>query len=127
MKSEFINHSEVAHLHETTAQLVGVNRGEDMYKKVSFKTCNSYNISQSHHLKCMLFMAPPFQMKLLRKKLTQSEHSLITSRPSKLKELRLPISLFSKLRKLSTVSRISSQKPSSLESPSQGTAVLTEE
>lgn len=37
MKSEFINHAEVAHLHETTAQLVGVQRGEDSYKKVSEK------------------------------------------------------------------------------------------
>ena len=37
MKSEFINHSEVAHLHETTAQIVGVHRSEDMYKKVSLK------------------------------------------------------------------------------------------
>lgn len=33
MKGEFIDHSQVAHLHETTAQIVGVQRGEDVYKK----------------------------------------------------------------------------------------------
>ena len=34
----FINHADVAGTHETVAQLVGVKRGEDMYKKVSFVT-----------------------------------------------------------------------------------------
>jgi len=33
MKGEFIDHSLVAHTHETTAQIVGVSRGQDMYKK----------------------------------------------------------------------------------------------
>ena len=37
MKGEFIDHSTVAHKIETTAQIVGVNRGEDIYKRVSFK------------------------------------------------------------------------------------------
>ena len=36
MKQEFIDHAEVAHLHQTTAQIVGVERGQDLYKKVSF-------------------------------------------------------------------------------------------
>jgi len=35
MKGEFVDHAQVAHLHETTAQIVGVDRGEDMYRKVS--------------------------------------------------------------------------------------------
>jgi hypothetical protein len=35
MKGEFIDHAQVMHLHETTAQIVGVDRGEDLYKKVS--------------------------------------------------------------------------------------------
>ena len=39
MKGEFIDHSQVAHLHETTAQIVGVSRGQDMYKKLSSKKC----------------------------------------------------------------------------------------
>ena len=40
MKGEFIDHSLVAHTHETTAQIVGVSRGQDMYKKVSKKCLN---------------------------------------------------------------------------------------
>ncbi len=35
MKQEFLNHSEVAHLHEKVADIVGVQRGQDTYKKVS--------------------------------------------------------------------------------------------
>lgn len=35
MKGEFIDHAQVMHMHETTAQIVGVDRGEDLYKKVS--------------------------------------------------------------------------------------------
>ena len=127
MKSEFINHSEVAHLHETTAQLVGVNRGEDMFKKVSSKTCNSFAFSQSHHLKCMLFMVPASQMRLLKRKLTPTKHSLITFKPLRLKELRQLPSLFSRLRMRSSVLRTSSQKLSSLVSLSQDTVVSTEE
>ena len=34
----FINHAEVADTHETVAQIVGVERGEAMFKKVSFVT-----------------------------------------------------------------------------------------
>jgi hypothetical protein len=37
MKGEFIDHAQVMHLHETTAQIVGVDRGEDLYKKVSMQ------------------------------------------------------------------------------------------
>ena len=43
MKGEFIDHSQVAHLHETTAQIVGVSRGQDMYKKVSKKCLKFYD------------------------------------------------------------------------------------
>jgi len=38
MKEQFIDHSEVAHMHETTAQIVGVQRGPDVYKKVSIES-----------------------------------------------------------------------------------------
>ena len=34
----YINHADVADQLETVAQIVGVKRGEDMYKKVSFVT-----------------------------------------------------------------------------------------
>ena len=47
MKNEFINHSEVAHLHETTAQIVGVQRGEDMYKKVSYRYTSHLNLASA--------------------------------------------------------------------------------
>ena len=36
MKKEFTDHAEKTGKIETTAQIVGVVRGEDMYKKVSF-------------------------------------------------------------------------------------------
>jgi len=42
MKGEFIDHALVMHLHETTAQIVGVDRGEDLYKKVSIKNQKYY-------------------------------------------------------------------------------------
>ena len=35
MKGEFIDHSEMEGKHKTTAQLVGVHRAPDVYKKVS--------------------------------------------------------------------------------------------
>ena len=35
MKAQFINHAETAHLQETAAQIVGVKRTEDCYKRVS--------------------------------------------------------------------------------------------
>ena len=35
MKSEFVNHNERSHLIETTAQIVGVNKGNTTFKKVS--------------------------------------------------------------------------------------------
>jgi len=38
MKGEFIDHAQVMHMHETTAQIVGVDRGEDLYKKVGQKS-----------------------------------------------------------------------------------------
>lgn len=34
MKQEFVDHATRTHLVETTAQIVGVNRAEDSYKKV---------------------------------------------------------------------------------------------
>jgi len=43
MKGEFIDHAQVMHLHETTAQIVGVDRGEDLYKKVSIDIIPCYN------------------------------------------------------------------------------------
>ena len=39
MKKEFVDHATRTHKIETTAQLVGVVRGEDMYKKVSIQIC----------------------------------------------------------------------------------------
>ena len=45
MKEQFIDHSEVAHLHETTAEIVGVQRGPDMYKKVSALARRSLHFS----------------------------------------------------------------------------------
>ena len=35
MKTEFVNHADRAHLIDTTATIVGVQRAEDSYKKVS--------------------------------------------------------------------------------------------
>lgn len=35
MKHEFVDHSKRVHLVETTAQIVGVDRGETCFKKVS--------------------------------------------------------------------------------------------
>lgn len=35
MKQEFVNHNERRHLIETTAQIVGVNKGITSFKKVS--------------------------------------------------------------------------------------------
>ena len=40
MKAEFIDHAKRSHLVETTAQLVGVDRGEDKYQCVSLIFCN---------------------------------------------------------------------------------------
>jgi len=40
MKGEYIDHAQVQHLHETTAQIVGVDRGEDLYKRVSYRIKN---------------------------------------------------------------------------------------
>ena len=41
MKKEFIEHSKVQH--ETTAQIVGVHKGEDFYTKVSYSSNRSSN------------------------------------------------------------------------------------
>ena len=35
MRQEFVDHAQRSHLVETTAQIVGVDRGEDQYRKVS--------------------------------------------------------------------------------------------
>ena len=35
MKEEFVDHNQRSHLVETTAQIVGVNRGDTTFKKVS--------------------------------------------------------------------------------------------
>ena len=35
MKQEFVDHNQRTHLVETTAQIVGVNRGDTTFKKVS--------------------------------------------------------------------------------------------
>lgn len=40
MKMEFVDHAQRQHLIETTAQIVGVERGDSVYQKVS------YNITQ---------------------------------------------------------------------------------
>lgn len=40
MKAEFLDNAERAQKAETVATIVGVNRGEDMYKKVSIIICN---------------------------------------------------------------------------------------
>ena len=37
-QNTYIDHAEVADQLESVAQIVGVQRGEDMYKKVSFVT-----------------------------------------------------------------------------------------
>lgn len=48
MKMEFVDHAQRSHLIETTAQIVGVERGDSVYQKVS------YNLIISHHLFCCL-------------------------------------------------------------------------
>ena len=45
MKGEFIDHAQVMHLHDTTAQIVGVDRGEDLYKKVSKNHQNNMQLN----------------------------------------------------------------------------------
>ena len=36
MKMEFVDHAQRSHLVETTAQIVGVERGDSVYQKVSY-------------------------------------------------------------------------------------------
>lgn len=51
MRQEFVDHAQRSHMVETTAQIVGVDRGEDQYRKVSSfskvitATANSSNCS----------------------------------------------------------------------------------
>jgi len=57
MKKEFIDHATRADKVETTAQLVGVSRADDSYKKVSsFCNCksNSFDSRLFHQHKYML-------------------------------------------------------------------------
>ena len=57
MKMEFVDHAQRSHLIETTAQIVGVERGDSVYQKVSYKLMISFILffSQFQLLKFMLF------------------------------------------------------------------------
>jgi hypothetical protein len=63
MKQEFIDHKQRSHLVETTAQIVGVNKGVTTFKKVSKFEFISSNILSSQSLQqlCMLFMVKTAQ------------------------------------------------------------------
>lgn len=152
MKGEFIDHSKVAHMHETTAQIVGVSRGQDMYKKVSKKCLKIYDsiccnlsfafhtvtninliyfcfISQSHLVKFTLSMDLPLQKIHLKNnlKVLMLKNSIMP-----LLELRSkfpPVWLKSKLVPLSSESMRSqrTKRSSNLRSQFQDTAELIEE
>lgn len=65
MKMEFVDHAQRSHLIETTAQIVGVERGDSVYQKVSYNLIISHHFfllfSQSQLLKCMLSTDQRFQ------------------------------------------------------------------